>query len=97
MAEKKYVGKGKLGKFGNIEIGLRHDQLVPNDRGYVNLVVSQMRAPDKWENTHTVYVNEYAGRRSEQQPERAVDTAFTNNPQRDAPKSEGDLPFDYPF
>ena len=90
MAEKKYVGKGKLGKFENIEIGLRHDQLVPNDRGYVNLVVAQMREPDKWGNTHTVYVNEYAGRGS------GDSRTTTQQPDVAAPSSDkegGEWPF----
>ena len=60
MSEKIYVGKGKLGKFDTIRIGLNAEKLPqPNERGYINLVVSQMKETDKWGNTHTVYVDDY--------------------------------------
>lgn len=58
--ERNYVGKGKVvGKFGNIRIGLKPSELVPNEKGWVNLIVSQMKETDKYGNTHTVYVDDF--------------------------------------
>lgn len=57
-----YVGKGKVvGKFGNIKIGMKAADLKPfiTLSGYLNLIVSQMKEPDKYGNTHTVYVDDY--------------------------------------
>ena len=60
---KKYVGKGRVKTFQNggsvINIGIRYADLQPNERGYINLTVAEMRNPDDKGNTHTVYVNEY--------------------------------------
>lgn len=71
MAERQYVGKGKIiGKFGQIKIGLRVADLKPNEKGWVNLIISQMKEKDKYENTHTVFVDDWqpGGQQSEQQP-----------------------------
>jgi hypothetical protein len=57
--ERTYVGKGKVrGQYGDIRLGLR-DLPQPNDKGYVNLIVSKMRNPDKYGNEYTVYVDDF--------------------------------------
>jgi hypothetical protein len=64
---KQYVGKGKIiGKFGDIKLGLK-DLPQPNERGYINLIVSKMREPDKNGNEYTVYVNSYQPAQSQEQ------------------------------
>jgi len=30
-----------------------------NEKGYVNLVIAELRQPDKFENTHEVYLDQY--------------------------------------
>jgi len=73
MADRQYVGKGKqIGNFGHVKFGIKVSDLKPNDKGYVNLVVGEMKSADKWGNTHTVWVDDYVpGQRSdsEQQTE----------------------------
>lgn len=60
MAEQKeYVGKGKIGKFDIINIGLRYADLKPNDRGYVNISIGKMKNADDKGNTHTAWMNYY--------------------------------------
>ena len=61
MAEKVYVGSGKkFGQYDQLRIGIRFADLPePNDRGYINLIVSLRREPDKMGNTHTVYVDDW--------------------------------------
>jgi hypothetical protein len=79
--DKVYVGKGKIGKFDQIKIGLSCEKLKPNAKGYVNLIVAPMREKDKYDNTHTVYVDDWQPSQSKE--ERAI---------KDNPES-GDLPF----
>jgi hypothetical protein len=57
--DRQYVGSGKEGKFGQVSIGLKFSDLVPNERGYVNLIVARRKESDKYGNTHTVYVNDW--------------------------------------
>ena len=60
MAEKVYVGKGKVvGNFGNIKVGLRVVDLKANDKGYVNLIISKMKETDKYGNEFTVYIDDF--------------------------------------
>ena len=61
MADKKYVGNGKeVGKFGQIKIGLRFADLPDaNERGYINLIVTKMREPNKSGDTFCVYVDDW--------------------------------------
>jgi hypothetical protein len=60
MAEKQYVGKGKVvGTFGNIKIGLRVADLKANEKGYVNIIVQKMKEIDKYGNAYTVYVDDW--------------------------------------
>jgi len=60
MADKTYVGKAReLGKYGDMKLSIKHDQLVPNDKGYVAVIMSRMKEPDKYGNTHTVYLDTF--------------------------------------
>lgn len=60
MAEHQYVGKGKkVGKYGQIRIGLKPQELPINEKGWCNLIISEMKEADKWGNTHTVYVDDW--------------------------------------
>lgn len=71
MSDKTYVGKGKtFGKFGQVKIGFRYTDVTPNEKGFVNLVVAEMKAPDKWGNTHTVYIDDWKpeGKKQEDAP-----------------------------
>ena len=66
---KEYVGKGKtFGKFEQVKIGLKLADLKANDRGWVNLVVAKMKEPDKYGNTHMVYVDDYDPKKKEEEP-----------------------------
>lgn len=89
MGERQYVGKGKvIGKFGDIKIGIKATDLKPNEKGYVNLIVSEMRKPDDWGNTHTVYVDDFvpAGERK---------TRPATQPQQSTTQESGsDLPWE---
>lgn len=67
MAEKVYVGDGKeIGQYGNIAIGLRYSELKPNERGYVNLIVSKRKEPSKYGSTHSVYVDTFEPTKSDE-------------------------------
>jgi hypothetical protein len=73
VAEKQYCGKGRLKTFSNggsvINFGLNMSQLPPaNDKGWVQLTIAEMRSPDQWGNTHTVYVDTYQRTESAPQP-----------------------------
>ena len=63
--QKKYVGNGKAieGKFGTFfNLSLKLDDLnkiEPNEKGYIKISMSQLKEPDKFGNTHTVYENDY--------------------------------------
>jgi hypothetical protein len=62
MAEKVYVGKGKVvGKFNQLKLGIRVDDLVKNanEKGYVNILVGEMREADKYGNTHTAWIDDW--------------------------------------
>lgn len=60
MAQKQYVGNGvAFGQYGCIKFGLKVSDLVPNGKGYVNLVIGPKREPDKWGKTHTVWVDDW--------------------------------------
>jgi hypothetical protein len=63
MNDKKYVGKGVVHAFQNggkiLKLGIKYSELTPNDKGYVNLVVAQMKEPDKYGKTHTIYVDDF--------------------------------------
>lgn len=68
MAERNYVGKGKhVGKFGNIKIGLKLEQLqrFVNSAGYVNIIVQAMREEDKYGNGFTVYIDDFVPQQRE--------------------------------
>lgn len=62
MSEKVYVGKGKLvGKYNQLKLGIRVEELVKNanDKGYVNILVGEMREADKFGNTHTAFIDNW--------------------------------------
>lgn len=60
MSEKTYVGKAKVfGRYGDLRVSFRHKEVTPNEAGYVNLIVSEMKEPDKYGNTHTVYIDTF--------------------------------------
>lgn len=103
MAEKIYVGSGKIvGRYGNISIGIRVADLLPNERGYVNLIVAERREPDKYGKTHSVYIDDWtpSGARDARSEERQEQTrqSFQPNdslPNEVVPPASGidDLPF----
>lgn len=50
----------------NIDFLLSELQALPiNERGYVKVTVSQLREPDKFGNTHSVYENDFKPSKSE--------------------------------
>lgn len=62
--QKNYLGKGKkinskYGEMLNLSFKLEDLQKIVNERGYVNVTVTQMKEADKYGNTHTVYENDY--------------------------------------
>jgi len=91
MSEKIYVGKGKpIGKFGNLKIGIRVSDLVPNEKGYVNLITQEMKKPDEYGNTHTVYVDDWVPNGQQKQQREPL---TTRNNQPAGQVDESDLPF----
>jgi hypothetical protein len=89
MADKQYVGSGKkFGQYDQLKIGIRFADLpTPNERGYINLIVSQMRQPDKAGNTHTVYVDDWTpnAAKDAKNEERAEQTRQGFQPDDDMP------------
>lgn len=78
MAEQKnYVGNGKKKEFSNgsslINISLQYSKLVPNEKGYVNLVVGQKKETDQWGNTHAVWVNDFKPAPKQEAPKEEQD------------------------
>lgn len=68
MAEKIYIGKAKYHQFRDggeiMKISITPDGVEAITRntsatGWSNLIVAQMREPDKRGNTHTVYIDDY--------------------------------------
>jgi len=100
MADKKYVGNGKVvGKFDHIAIGVKYSDLVPNEKGWCNLIVAKRREMDKYGNTHTVYINDWTpqsgrGQQSEERREQERQNFQPNDPFPEEPSpSDRDLPF----
>ena len=59
-----YVGKGKKrnGKFGEFitfYIDLNKAKEFANEKGFINLQISEMKNQDQYGNSHTISVNEY--------------------------------------
>jgi len=82
MSERNYVGKGKnVGKFGNIRIGLKPEQLQQfvNSAGYVNLIISEMREEDKYGNKFTVYVDDFIPQQREGRQSQPVGSNTEDN------------------
>ena len=60
MSEKVYVGKGrKVGKFNQLKLGIKVSDLTPNDRGYCNILIGEMKSEDKYGNTHTAWIDDW--------------------------------------
>lgn len=67
MAEKIYLGSGKkVGQYGNIAVSVCLEDLQPhakksekNGKHYVNLIVSELKTPNQWGKTHSVYLDEW--------------------------------------
>jgi hypothetical protein len=62
--EKKYVGKAKkvstkFGEIINASFKLEDLKAIVNDKGYVNVSISEMKQADKYGYTHTAYWNDY--------------------------------------
>ena len=81
MSEKIYVGSGRVGNFDQIKIGLKYSQLTPNEKGYVNLIVSKRKEVDQYGKTHTVYVDDWT----------PIQRPTSNQPVQSF--NEADLPF----
>jgi hypothetical protein len=83
MAEPKvYVGKGKAyGSYGCVKISIKIADLKPNDKGWINLVVSPLKQPDQWKNTHTIYVDDWRPSGGNQQ----APQSYHSNGQETAP------------
>jgi hypothetical protein len=88
MEKKNYVGNGKKKEFSNggslINISLQYAKLVPNEKGYVNLVVGGKKETDQYGNTHAVWVNDFKPTNKS-----AADVVTNNTP----PPTDDDLPF----
>lgn len=66
---KQYVGRGKVvGKFNHLKIGIRVADLTPNAKGYVNLIVGELKQPDDYGNTHSVWVDDWVPNKQQEQP-----------------------------
>lgn len=61
---KNYVGNGKklttkYGEIINVSLKLSDLQKIVNEKGYINITISEMKQPDKYGNTLTAYENNY--------------------------------------
>lgn len=74
MADKIYVGKAKYKTFQNggelCKIWITPDGLEAinghmNANGGINLVMSEMKRPDRADNTHTLYIDDYDRQRND--------------------------------
>lgn len=89
---KKYVGKGKVvGQYGVINIGLRYEDLKPNELGYVNICIGKMKNADNNGNTHTAWLNDYQPKHEENKPE-IISQQSTDYHAVEVPQTD-DLPF----
>jgi hypothetical protein len=79
MSEPKvYVGKGKaFGEYGNIKLSINVNDmdgnrvLVPNEKGWLNLIIGKMRQPDARGNEYTVWRDDFKPKQraeAEEQP-----------------------------
>lgn len=74
MTEKKWLGKGKIGKYDIINFSICLSDIEKNDihisesnnKKYISLSIGSMREMDKYGKTHNVWVNDY---KPEKQPE----------------------------
>lgn len=83
--QKQYVGNGKeFGNYGNVKISLKYDKLQPNAKGYVNLIIGNLREKDQYGNTKCVYVDDYVQQQRQQITKDQSDIVYEN---------ESDLPF----
>lgn len=88
MAEKVYVGKGKLiGNYGDIRLNICLNdfnniaKMSPNEKGWLpSLILKKMQNPDKKGNEYTIFINDFV-------PNKQVE----NSPSQQA--TDEDLPF----
>lgn len=73
MAEKVYVGKGKtIGQFGNIKLSINVNDfqgnrvINPNEKGWINLILSKMKTPDKHGKEYTIYLDDFVPKQRQQ-------------------------------
>lgn len=62
--QKNYVGNGKklstkFGEIINVSLKLTDLQKIVNEKGYVNITITEMKQADKYGNTLTAYENDY--------------------------------------
>lgn len=87
--QKNYVGKGKkvntkFGEMLNVSFKLEDLKNIANEKGYVNVTISEMKEADKYGNTHTCYENTYKKETQDSKPVSAPIETFDDG---------SDLPF----
>ena len=84
MSDKKFCGNGKKwGNFGGIKLGLKQSDLVFNDKGWCNIIVSPKK--DKPEEYYA-YIDDFVPSQRSQSTEQATQTIGKD-------ESLDDLPF----
>lgn len=81
---KKYCGSGKAGKFEQVRIGLKYSDLVPNEKGFVNIILSKRKELGKFGETHTVYLDTWKPNSQTEQQVQATQT-IVDTPGQDLP------------
>jgi hypothetical protein len=67
------------------------DRLPKNEAGYVKITISRLPAPDKYNNTHTIYENDWKPEPGNNK--KAATTAKTQVKSLRAERASDDLPF----
>ena len=76
---KNYIGKGKSAKYGIINFSIcvsdipkEEIKLASNGKKYLNLCIGEMKEPDKYGKTHTIWIDDF-------KPEPKAEPKMTTN------------------
>ena len=90
--ERKYVGNARKITFDNGghvlngSLSLENLKAHVSEKGYVRITIAELRKPDNFGNTHSIYINEYKPKVKD-----GADAHSSSEPV--PPVDEGDIPF----
>lgn len=83
---KRYVGKGReFGNYGNVKISFKLADVQANEKGYVNLIIGNMRETDKYGNTKTVWIDDFVPQQRQQNTTKEEYIPTGSMPEKDLP------------